>query len=192
VNGDSPLLLEQVRKVESGAFLQTLDGQRLIQAGSFNEANRAEQQVQALELQGIGAEIITAPAVVAAQPQLISAAPSPVIPSPDLTPAPASQGVVFGQAPSFNTPTPTSGGTLIAAANSYYVAIPGRTEDLEDIRNQVIRLGGSLGVAQSVIQRQSPLGPHVLVGPFINRRAAERWNHYLRSFGMDARVYYRR
>jgi len=242
VNGDSPLLLEQVRKVESGAFFQTVDGQRVIQAGAFSESTRAEQQVQALEAQGIGAQLVTSPNVASsivtspiassattASPIALMETPSastvlppsevnqvptapvqalstrPVtgpdatLPPPDLLPASptASREVVFGQLPNLNsTATSPTTSTLLAAASvgasSYYVVVPGRSGDIPAISDQIIRLGEGLNVTQSLEERRSPLGPHVLVGPFVNRSAAERWSDYFRVFGMDARVYYRR
>lgn len=71
---------------------------------------------------------------------------------------------------------------------TYYVVIPGKQTDLEAISNQVIRLGDSFGIAQLVEQSGTPRGPHVQVGPFADRDAANRWNRYFRDFGMDARV----
>ncbi|HEY9620856.1 MAG TPA: hypothetical protein V6C78_10825 [Crinalium sp.] len=202
VNGDSPLLLEQVRKVESGAFLQNYDGRQVIQAGSFMEQNRAQRQQQALESQGIGADVIAVATPTSSVAQADSYAASSVaynstLPAPEMTAvAPsASREVVFGQQPNFSTTeTRTAQADLVAAASAsrYYVAIPGRGSDLNAINEQVTRLGGGLGIANAVNSRTAPLGPHVLVGPFVNRNAAERWNRYLRAFGMDARVYYRR
>lgn len=78
-------------------------------------------------------------------------------------------------------------------SNAYYVVIPGQVEELAEMRTQVALLGSGLGAnANTVQQNQEPLGPHVSVGPFVDRDAAERWNRYLRDFGMNARVYYRR
>ncbi|MDX2215437.1 MAG: hypothetical protein SFY66_19395 [Oculatellaceae cyanobacterium bins.114] len=191
VNGDSPLLLEQVRKVESSAFLQTFEGRRVIQAGAFVEPTSAERQVQTLASQGIGAEVITVAATAPAT--LTSAAPREVAPPPELTPVrttPARE-VVFGQQPDFDGST-TADSRLAVANSSYFVVIPASPDDLPEINDQVVRLGEGFAIAQVVEERRSPLGPHVLVGPFVNRGAAERWNDYLRAFGMDARVYYRR
>ncbi|MBD2464864.1 hypothetical protein H6G89_28070 [Oscillatoria sp. FACHB-1407] len=192
VNGNSPLLLEQVRKVESGAFLQTFDGRQVIQAGVFADPGSAERQIQTLATQGIGADVV----VVAAEPTmaLANAAPREVEPLPELTPVrttPARE-VVFGQQPNFDGSTTADSRLVAAADSSYYVVIPGQSDDLPDINDQVVRLGEGFAIAQVVEERRSPLGPHVLVGPFVNRNAAERWNDYLRAFGMDARVYYRR
>lgn len=57
VNGDSALLLQQVRRVEPGAFIQQYGGQRVIQAGVFSTEANARQQSEALATQGIASEI---------------------------------------------------------------------------------------------------------------------------------------
>ena len=197
VNGDSPLLLAQVRRVQSNAFVDNREGQAVIQAGVFDEADRAEQQIAILEQQGIGAEIAritrTTPAA-ASPPTAIAANNLP----PDLLPdVPVDRQLEFGQP--LTTP-PTTSRETIAQNNptavqdsSYYVAIPGRLANLPDISNLVTLLGSGLDVPERAVQElRSPRGPHVLVGPFVDRRTANRWNRYFRDFGMDARVYYRR
>jgi hypothetical protein len=203
VNGDSPLLLEQVRKVESGAFLQNYDGRRVIQAGSFVEPNRAQQQQQRLESQGIGAEVIaitSANSVQASGNQLdqpTAVAYNSSLPAPELAPAStsANREVIFGQQPSFDNSADVrvaQAPLTTIASSRYYVVVPGGRANLTAITDQITRLGGRFGIARATTERTAPLGPHVIVGPYANRRAAERWSRYLRAFGLDARVYYRR
>jgi len=79
-----------------------------------------------------------------------------------------------------------------SGGRAYFVVIPGKQGELEAISNQVIRLGDGFGIAQLVQQTNEPRGPHVQVGPFGDRNAADRWNRYFRDFGMDARIYIRR
>ncbi|NJO48569.1 MAG: hypothetical protein HC840_02760 [Leptolyngbyaceae cyanobacterium RM2_2_4] len=193
INGDSPLLLNQVRRVEADAFFQNYDGRQVIQAGVFNQSEGAEQRIAELAAQGIGAEVVQVPGVVLASSntQAIASTGS-TLPPPELLPAATfNPEVGSGQQPDFD-------GTEVAQANtpipddSYYVVIPGDADDLSNINAQVLRLGGNLRLNQVTESRRSPLGPHVLVGPFANRNAATRWNRYFRDFGMDARVYYRR
>ncbi|MGF1570604.1 MAG: hypothetical protein ACFCVD_21435 [Nodosilinea sp.] len=57
VNGDSPLLLDQVRVVEPTAFRTTFQGRSVIQAGRFSQSANAQQRVTDLAAQGIGAEM---------------------------------------------------------------------------------------------------------------------------------------
>lgn len=200
VNGDSPLLLDQVRKIESGAFVQDYEGRSVIQAGLFQDPDRANQQVSALEAQGIGAEIVpveraVASSTIAAQPDSFT--------SPELLPAaPVAREVTFGQDPTFPTTSPFADELTLAQTplapelpdRAYYVVVPGRSMALRDISLRITQLTGGLDVEEQNIQeRESPLGPHVIVGPFVSRSAAFRWNRYFRAFGLpDSRVYFRR
>jgi hypothetical protein len=59
VNGDSPLMLQQVKRVELQAFIQQFEGRRVIQAGVFSTEANARQQTEALAAQGIASEITT-------------------------------------------------------------------------------------------------------------------------------------
>lgn len=59
VNGDSALMLQQVKRVEPGAFIQQFGGRRVIQAGVFSTEANARQQTEALAVQGIASEITT-------------------------------------------------------------------------------------------------------------------------------------
>lgn len=198
VNGDSPLLLSQVQSVVGNASIQEYNGQRFILAGAFNDPAAAQQHVAALASQGIGAEIVIAETASAApNSQPAQQANLPDMPPPDLLPAtPVPREVEFGQPPSqeqLTNPAPASEveETIPAEGSSYYVVIPGDSDDLTAITNQVIRLGDSFGIAQ-LVQADDARGSHVRVGPFSDRGAAHRWSRYFRSFGMDARIYYKR
>ncbi|BAZ48675.1 hypothetical protein NIES4103_12840 [Nostoc sp. NIES-4103] len=73
-------------------------------------------------------------------------------------------------------------------SSSYYVAIPAKSEELPAIAQ---RIRQSTGLYGFILQRESPRGPHVAVGPFPRRTEAEEWNNRLRNLGFgDARVYY--
>lgn len=74
-----------------------------------------------------------------------------------------------------------------SAQRSYFVVIPGQESKLWDIAARV-RQSGLQGYA--ITQKDSPRGSHVAVGPFNNNSEASRWNTYLRSMGLDSRVYY--
>jgi hypothetical protein len=193
VNGDSPLLLNQVRRVEANAFFQTYDGRQVIQAGVFNQTDGAEQRVAELAAQGIGAEVVRVPGVVLenSNAQAIASTGS-TLPPPELLPAATFNPEATSERQSNFDATEVAQANTPIPDDSYYVVIPGDADDLSAIYAQVVRLGGDLRLAQVAESRRSPLGPHVLVGPFTNRNAATRWNRYFRDFGMDARVYYRR
>lgn len=191
VPGDSPLLLAQVQRVESSAFVDDRDGQQVIQAGVFREENRAQQQILALQQQGIEAQmqrVTRSTPPTADQPEAVAMNGLP----PDLLPEVAvPQQVEFGQPLDF--PIAPASSAVAVRSSSYYVVVPGRRSNLPDIANLVTLLGGGLNVSEDEVQeRGAPRGPHVLVGPFVDRRTASRWNRYFRDFGLDARVYYRR
>jgi hypothetical protein len=69
----------------------------------------------------------------------------------------------------------------------YFVIIPGQMDNLFNIAGRIKQSG----VPDNALRlRSAPLGPHVAVGPFGKREEAERWSIYLRSTGLDARVYF--
>lgn len=194
VNGDSSRLLDQVRRVESGALVQTFGGQQVIQVGLFEGESIAQRRVDLLAAQGIGAQIARVGEGDLAPATLVTARAD--LPAPDLLPlVSVDRQVEFGQPPDFSQ---FSADDRVAQApsraSSYYVVIPGRARDLPNIADLAILLGGGLNVPERSIQeRTAPLGPHVLIGPFVSQSAADRWNRYFRDFiDRDSRVYYRR
>ncbi|NJN86676.1 MAG: hypothetical protein HC881_10645 [Leptolyngbyaceae cyanobacterium SL_7_1] len=175
----------------------------MIQAGSFTQPDRANQQAQALESQGIIAEVV--PILSAAYPTgqsptlpAISAAPTTPPTAPGSSSIAVLREVPFGELPSLASPPANQVSQLLTTEtlvdDSYYVAIPGALEELRAIAVRVTQLAAGLNVQERAVQERSmPLGPHVLVGPFIDRGVANRWSRYFQNFGLlDARVYYRR
>lgn len=57
VESDNPFVLQRVRVVQPDAFIQNLNGRRVIQVGTFNDEANARQQVSRLSAQGIYAQI---------------------------------------------------------------------------------------------------------------------------------------
>lgn len=210
INGDSPLLLSQVQQVEPSAQLQQYKGQSVIQAGVFDDEQTAVQQVQALTAQGIAADIVPVSsesyATADYQPANYPGMPDVVVdPLPEtLVP----QEVVFGAYPDLQNPAlqspvlpeangePETNGDRVSYAtprpSPYYVVIPTTGAELDYVSNQVMLLGQGVSMAGIIQARDEPVGPHVRVGPFADRAAAERWNGYLRDFGLNARIYFRR
>lgn len=193
VNGDSPLLLSQVRRVESQAIVQNYDGRQIIQAGVFNDPSGAERQAEVLESEGIGAEVVAvSPDELPQEAQMVSFATPSTLPPPELLPYTTTpREIEFGQQPGGSGTPIAQVGAAELPDDTYYVAIPAHGADLSDVGSQVVRLVGGVGGAAIAYERRNPLGPHVLVGPFVNRSAASRWTDYFRDFGLDARVYYR-
>jgi hypothetical protein len=212
VNGSSPQLLSQVRRIESSAFIQEYQGNRVIQIGLFNDINNAQDQVDLLAAEGINAEIWQVSGAQATNPRLNAGGTAAVIPAPDLVPVtpipasipipvPAPAAFSFQETPAAprpfvaqtmtNAPTEISQDSGGGERTPYYVVIPGDSNAMPEIANQVIRLGEGYAIAAMVEEAERPLGGHVRVGPFTSRRSAARWSRYFRSFGMDARIDYR-
>ncbi len=169
VNGNSPMLLDQVKRVEPGAFLRSLNGSTIIQAGRFGQVTNARLRISELESMGIGARIAEVPGEA----------------SPGMTPPPTTSVPVapVGAAPS-GLEMPMADGS-----KGYFVVIPGSDQELSGIAAQISQMGLSTGVRQS----NNPYGPHIAVGPFGQRDAAVSWQRYLNSNGMkNARVFFQR
>lgn len=165
VNGNSPLLLQEVRKTVASAFLVQYQGRQVIQVGTFGDSSNAQRQVSTLATQGIQADILTA------NTQL--SAPNPMGTVPEPRPAPSS---------------PTQPNALDSNAR-YLVIIPAKTEDFPALTAEAIQLGIRADAIQS---RPAPYGPHLEIGPFAQRAEAEEVNRYLRKRGLDARVFFNR
>lgn len=211
INGDSPLLLSQVQTLVPSASVQEYNGQRFIQAGTFGDATQAQQQVSALATQGIGANILAVSPVAAAssvpgassmmQPSQQATAPLPsTVPPPDLLPVtPVPREVEFGQPPdpsqlnnSFPSEEEEQSGPPPRNPRYFFIVIPASSSELTAVSNQVVRLGDGFDISSMVQTNDTPRGSHVQVGPFVDRRSANRWTKYFRDFGLNARVYYRR
>lgn len=74
----------------------------------------------------------------------------------------------------------------------YFVVIPSSHRELPLLHERVKRLQADARDSTVIVsQREQPLGPHVRVGPFLDRELAERWNRYLQKMGVrHGRVYY--
>ncbi len=170
VNGNSPMLLDQVKRVEPGAFLRSLNGSTIIQAGRFAQVANARVRISELESMGIGARIAQVPG---------DSGPG-MAPPPPSTSAPVAPA---GAAPS-GLEAPMADGS-----KGYFVVIPGTEAELSSVANQISQMGLGSGVRQG----NNPYGPHIAVGPFGKRDAAESWQRYLRSNGLkNARVFFQR
>jgi hypothetical protein len=77
--------------------------------------------------------------------------------------------------------------TRLTAGPAYYVVVPSRRKNLDELEAQIRRLDIE---SADISQREVPRGPHLAVGPFQQRAQAGYWNNYLRSAGFDARLYF--
>ncbi|MEM0981866.1 MAG: hypothetical protein AAGH78_16540, partial [Cyanobacteria bacterium P01_H01_bin.58] len=204
VNGNSDLLLQQVRQVEPGAFVNFIDGSSVIQAGRFNSFQNAQVRTDELAMLGIGAQVqstLPASAPIAITQPAYSIASTP---TGDLPPVPttAVAPVEFGQSPHLGVPVqpqtvappPTStypssvpSSFPQVSASGYYVVVPGRAVNLPGLANQLI----GLGVPSNLVQtRTAPRGPHAAIGPYADQGMAQEWSQYLRDQGLGARVHF--
>jgi hypothetical protein len=168
VFSDNPVSLSQVRQLEPEAFIRR-DG--VIQAGIFVNLSNAQSRVRALAEQGIRARVARIAA--SGDAGLIS-----------------SEGFSSDRSFRENSEEFAARDTETSSrGRAYFVVIPGSRNDLPDIADRVMQLGVR---RDAVYERSGPRGPHVAVGPFDERGKADRWSNYLRSVGMDARVYFGR
>jgi len=216
VPGGGSDLLTQVKQVEPTAFQTTLQGTTVIQAGRFGVYGNAQQLASTLAAQGLGASIAEVAAATPYYAQQLPVPPTntvasvgelPPLPVPQAAPttvpavptAPAGGSVEFGQelaaspVPSFaaypvDIAPPGSSPAPVAQNAPFFVIIPTNTTDMPALSSQVIQLGTP---PNQVMQRTSPRGPHVAVGPFADRGLAEEWNAFFRDAGISgSRVHY--
>jgi len=200
VDGDSPLLLSQVQQVDAAASVVSLEGRSLIQAGIFQNEADAAQRVQQLATRGIGSRVVAAVPIAQAAPESLpttqaAASPNAVegFPIPDLPSTSVPRELEFEPtAPLNETDNDRTFEDEETSNRAYYIVIPGNNDDLYNISQQVVRMAHGIRLSRLVEERDSPLGSHVLVGPFTGRRAAHRWNRYFSDFGMNSRVYFQR
>lgn len=116
VDGSSDLLLQQVRQVEPGAFVNYVDGRSVIQAGRFSSYQNAQYRADELAGFGVGAAVQTtdyasAPIAVASPVDYSLAYPTSQVGGqnlPTATVAASPASIEFGQAVPFTPAAPTS------------------------------------------------------------------------------------
>lgn len=168
VFSDNPVSLSQVQQLEPEAFIRR-DG--VIQAGVFADRSNAQSRVRALAEQGIRARVT----------RFTTGGDAGLIGSKGFS-SDRSLGEDSEELAARDRETPSTG-------RAYFVVIPGSRNDLPNIADLIIQQGVR---RNAVYERSGPRGPHVAVGPFDERGKADRWSNYLRSVGMDARVYFGR
>lgn len=217
ISGSSDQLLQQVRQVEPGAFVNYVDGRSVIQAGRFSSYQNAQVRADELANFGIGAEVQTsnftgAPIAVTSPTGYDLSYPTAVptsVPVNSVAATPSS--IEFGQAAPFQTapassaafpppfpitaPTNTTAPPLTAPTivneslpSGYYVVVPASMTELQGIARQVVALGAPSSIVST---RTAPRGPHVAVGPYDDHGIAQEWSGYLRDSGFaSARVHF--
>jgi len=168
VNGNSPLLLEQVQRVVPDAFVRQMVGRTVIQAGAFRLNSSAQERVSLLRSRGILAEVTRQGETLAGgQTYPAPAYPTPTPPTNAINPNPA-----------------------VVLDKGYYVVIPGSQDNVAVIANQVRQI---IPNSVNVMAKRSRRGMHVAVGPYANRSEAAEVMSFLHNSGLNnARVYFGR
>lgn len=182
IPSDNPTLFAQAKAIEPTAFIQTIEGQRVIQVGLFGTEAIAMQQVARFQAQGMPVRLQSANQAVNTVP---AAAPNPlpvtVPPAPGFSPTLTSPnpGAVPFRTPIVNTRSP-----------GYYVIVPTNTNDANYVLSQLNQLGIP---PQYIFLRDRPFGLHYAIGTFSQRSEAERLSGIVRDRSkFDARVYHER
>ncbi len=82
----------------------------------------------------------------------------------------------------------TSGADADSQDAPYYVVIPGNRDELA---RSIENVRSAIDPRLPVVLRDRPLGPHIAIGPFAEREAAEQLSEELRRRGLrSTRVYY--
>lgn len=164
INGNSPLLLQIIREIQSRAVLRKYQNLNVIQIGSFTERLFAEDLVTFFAFQGIKAEITKLDV------GEIFGEDAPTE-TADLFP-PVNQPIDYG----------------LGEKNAYYVLIPEEPSQLL----QIIERMRLLGIPQQQLQiTETP--SNVAIGPFTLKENAEQWENYLRKNGFsNAEIYFGR
>ncbi|WP_448561094.1 hypothetical protein, partial [Trichothermofontia sp.] len=178
IDNSSPHLLAEVQRVVPDAFVRSLDGRSVIQAGLFRYESNAIQQANTLAASGFTAKVLTlTDAAIVTTPPVTNPIGDPNFINP--FPPQVLPPVVNPQPPVVLPPQ---------RVRAYFVVIPGRQDELSFIANRVQTLGGR---ELRVVTRLKPRGPHVAIGPYERRSQAEFWNNFLQSSGFrNSRVYF--
>jgi len=210
VNGESDLLLQQIRRVEPGAFRRSYNDRQVIQAGRFLTLANAQERVTELENRGILAEVanlgnVSNPSVGGTSGGISSSvggatipstfpgtlsgtlSPSSITPIPlDTAPLPVNTTLDFA-APNPN-PSAFSPNLVFGQNQAYYVAIPSRPGDLATLANQLAATGINPSL---ILARAARRGAFIALGPYSDRLSAEVMVASLKGAGFgNARVYY--
>ncbi|MBP0014528.1 MAG: SPOR domain-containing protein [Roseofilum sp. SBFL] len=169
VNGNSPLLLEQVKQLVPDAFIRQIGSRTVIQAGAFVSEFQAQERLSLLRSRGILAEVVSLQGdTLAGGPNYLPPNyPTPVTPANTINP----------------NPVPVAG-------KGYYVVIPSPQDDANLVANRVRQI---IPNTVNVVAKRSRRGMHVAVGPYANRSEAAEIMSLLQNSGLsNARVYFGR
>ncbi len=211
VNSDSSTTLQQVRQIDSTAYIRQVNGIRIIQSGVFSKLANAQRRVSELQQSGItNAVISTSPNSQPIQPISSNPNPQPISsnitnnsnpdggwnnydntyydPNPNYGMGNSYDNNVLPNNVSSNNNFSSNSNSFSQLPSAYYVVIPTDVANLallgQDIQQQI-------GNNATAFMRTQPRGAHIAVGSFTDRSQAEQWNNFLKNLGYgNARVYY--
>ena len=193
IPSDNSTLLNQAKAIEPTAFIQSIDGQRIIQVGLFSTEALALQQIARFQSAGMPVRIQqrNSSNTPVGMPQ--NSLSSTIIPT---TTTPPNQ-VSVTSVPYFPTVgNPSRGSTTSntpfnASSNkAFYVVIPTTQAEVSYVQSQLSQMGIP---PQYILLRDRPFGLHYAIGTFSKRSEAERLSDIIRDrTKFDARVYHER
>lgn len=199
IPSDNPTIFEQAKAIEPTAFVQTIDGQRVIQVGLFGTEALALEQVGRFQAQGMPVRLQASNQVASAFNPTLNPSPSTIAniapaPAPTqfsaLPPSPAAATwptATWPAAPSTYAPPAQIVNTV---SSGYYVVIPTTNADVNYMQSQLNQLGIP---PQYFFLRDRPFGLHYAIGSFSKRSEADRLTTIVRDrTKFDARVYHER
>ena len=158
VPSTSPIVRSRVSQIAADAFFTAVDGRRVIQAGLFQEKNRADQLVSQLSSRGIESQIV--------QGQRAASSPSPTVrpPSPTVSPP---------------APTVSLPGPAVSSDTYYQVIVPESGSNTRD-RVNAIEPGAFRTLASG--------RPVIQAGRFGDRDRAEQLRQRLIAASLPAQI----
>ncbi|MCL1464582.1 hypothetical protein LAY41_09085 [Argonema galeatum A003/A1] len=176
---NNPSLLDMVQREVFNATLgiDTRTQQKVIVAGQYRSAARAQELVSELQKRGILAEIVGDVSVL------------------DTTEFSNDNSTIEVLGDNYQSNLLFANNVVTRSnsfADNYYgIMIPGSEAELTTIEAHVRRMAPGLGMERGVYQIENAKEPFVMVGPFADRETAERWGRYLQDFGMtNAQVFH--
>lgn len=177
---NNPDLLDIIRRdVYNATYgLDRRTQQRVVVVGQYSSVSKAQELVGELQKRGILAEIV---------------GDVSVLDTTDFT-NDASTIERFGNGYLSRSATQllanNNGSRSNVTGNYYGIMISSTQAELSSLEAQIRRMVPDLGMERGVYQIANSNEPFVMVGPFAERETAERWERYLKDFGVsNAQVY---
>lgn len=184
IPSDNSTLLNQAKAIEPTAFIQWLEGQRVIQVGLFGTEALALQQIARFQAIGMPVKMWRGSSLKA-----LSAMPSTRFPSATAPTTIQATPMPLSQNPSIGSIAPNNLSNTVSN-KGFYVIIPTGPAQVNEVQSQLNQVGIP---QQYILFRDRPFGLHYAIGIFSKRSEAERLSDIIRDrTKFDARVYHER